>query len=618
MPDITVNIGASNASLATVLADTQKRLAGLAGGVRSALAPLAAVAGPAIALVGLGAGFAGVAAAIKNTIDKGRDLADTMQRTGQSAGSLLKLQGAFRAAHLDVDSLGPAIGRLQKALSGTNEDGQDTSSVFTKLGLSAAALSRMDSATQFAQLGKALQGIHDPAERTLRVMEIFGKSGAEFLQLFNNGDALRGLTAGLSGSQAMMARSVALYAHIDQLWDAFIGKAKGGFGLFAGLAAGLAPALARLVEMLPKIDLSGFGKRIGDMIALVIQAFTDGRIGQLFGASLRVGIAQGINYLVGAMEPAAQALSSLFGGQLSALAGSLATMVEGLSEVLGASLMRAFDGPLRYFQAGLERALQTLNFLSDIRDGKKVDPLGNMSEQTRQQQLAQVRKLKDQLQAQGRVAGDSSYNNALKYEERLQNYDPSKYAHAPEEIEEIANRNKSQATRFGLDGSGRTAAEMERAGRSKLASSPEALTKAANAFGGTLKKFFVDWKPANVVDDKEAKGQLATLVEGLQKDLAAEIAKVNATSNLPNGGTTRNSPNSSALAAKQTPVSSLAKIGGGGYGARGLMTETNSLLKAIVRNTGGLKTGHLGPSWVGSSYRHVHLVQNSPRASKFA
>jgi hypothetical protein len=381
MPDISVSIGGSNANLQQVLSDTVKRLGGLKSSAASALAPLLKIAAPIAGLVGLGAGFFGVTAAINGTLHKGQELQEEMLRTGQSAGPILKLQAAFRISKIEVDSLAPAINKLQKALAGANEDGEDTSSAFAKLGLNAAALAKTDSATQFAAIGKALAGIQDPAQRTAAVMSIFGKSGGEFLQLFSNPAALSGLTGGLTSSQALMAQNVGLYARITGQIDAFIAKAKSSFGLFAGLTAGLAPLLSQLTNFLPKIDLTSFGKQLGAIPGLLIAAFQTGHLGDLIGLAFEVGIAKAGQLLLAlgplaakAFEPIRPAVERIIlsgGGALvnlitRTLAGvvlaipPMLTAIWGLIQVLGVGLLQMAQNFIVELHTGLDQAVESL------------------------------------------------------------------------------------------------------------------------------------------------------------------------------------------------------------------------------------------------------------------
>ncbi len=403
MADVTLKIGADNAQFAAIIESTVKKLAGLQSAASSAFAPLAKMVPEIAAMAGLGAGIGGIAAEIGGVIEKGRGLSDLITRTGASGTTLLQIQKAFKVAGLEVDNVGPAIGRLQKSIAGVNEDGEDTSGVFGRLGMDLKELKGLNPSQQFDYVGQALRRLKDPAEKTQAVMQIFGKSGAEMLQLFNSASATDALTAGLSRSQQLLAANAGMYSHISRTVGAFMAQLKSSFGLFNGLAAGIAPALDNLLNKLPKIDLTGVGEQIGRVAGVLIQAFSDGKLGQLISLSLQVGFAKAGNYLFGIVQGMGGALGavatplgaafqlagmelvnllargvnavgralgayyallfSIVGAELSHIPTILSAMKSGLIGVIqiaGALLLDVFQKPIVAMQTGLEYAVQSM------------------------------------------------------------------------------------------------------------------------------------------------------------------------------------------------------------------------------------------------------------------
>jgi len=108
-----------------------------------------------------------------------------------------------------------------------------------------------------------------------------------------------------------------------------LGEIKEKFsGLFVGLAAGLGPSLENILQMLNQIDLSKIGAGISIAISGLIEAFREGKLGDLIGDSLKLGF------------------------------DSLLAYAPGVFEQIGFYLIKAFETPLEYIQAGMTYALE--------------------------------------------------------------------------------------------------------------------------------------------------------------------------------------------------------------------------------------------------------------------
>lgn len=157
--------------------------------MRNLQAAAAGITGAFFAVRSTMAGLSAVFDGMKNALDMGGKFADLSASTGASVSELVMLSQAFQNAGLGADAVGPMIARFQKSLAGVNEDGQSTSNVLQKLGINTLALSRMSVSAQFQELSRAISAIEDPAERTKRAMELFGRSGAQMLALFRDPEA---------------------------------------------------------------------------------------------------------------------------------------------------------------------------------------------------------------------------------------------------------------------------------------------------------------------------------------------------------------------------------------------------------------------------------------------
>lgn len=286
---------------AKMLQNSFRPITTLATGVATGMA---LIGGAALAAGG------GIAVGVKKALDMGGALSDLSARTGASASGLMVMQQAFVNAGLSADQVGPAMNRMQKALTGANEDGDKTSSMFDRLGINMAELQGMKPDQQFQEVASAIAEITDPAERATAAMAIFGKSGGEMLALFNDPAAF-GSAAAQVGTQAkLMDRNAALFDDIsDKL--ALAGLKVQGF--FVGVADQVAPVLQPLLDWFANQDLATQGQNFGLAIASAITMLTDGTFGQtLLLMAQNAGMAFA-NLLISGVQSALQAISNIPG-----------------------------------------------------------------------------------------------------------------------------------------------------------------------------------------------------------------------------------------------------------------------------------------------------------------
>lgn len=213
--------------------------------------------------VAAAASFAAVVASLKSAIDAGGELQDMMTKTGASGKGLLILEQAFKNAGLAASDVGGAIGRLQKAMAGLNEDGEPTNEAFSKLKLNLDDLIAMDPAEALEKVGAALGSVEDPAQRTATAMQLFGKSGANLLAVFNDSGAIEQAKTQLGGLTETLP---GMAGDFDSVGDAFgaLDVKVTQFG--TGLAAELIPNLKDAAEWINNLDLTEYGSALGIII----------------------------------------------------------------------------------------------------------------------------------------------------------------------------------------------------------------------------------------------------------------------------------------------------------------------------------------------------------------
>ncbi len=235
----------------------------------------------------------------KQALDVGGQLNDLSANTGIAVADLVVLQQEFANAGKSAEDIGPVFGKMAKTLQGGSAD--DT---IKKLGINLDELKKKTPAEQFRTLGTAINTIQDPSQKAAASMEIFGRSGAELLALFSSdgfGDA-----ANQVGSQAqILAKDAALFDDVsDKL--ALTGLKVRGF--WVGVAEKVAPVLKPLLDKFASLDLASWGQKAGEAVAFIVQAFADGKVGDILFTSAKIAFANAVNFLAGTLMAVAQAL----------------------------------------------------------------------------------------------------------------------------------------------------------------------------------------------------------------------------------------------------------------------------------------------------------------------
>jgi hypothetical protein len=182
MAALTFKVGGDTSGLKRALAGAEGMMKGLAGAAKR------------VALGGFAAGAVGVTTALvgmNKALSLGGRLSDVAANTGLLAGEALILEQALREAGISGEKLQPTIQKMQKSIVEAGDGLQTPLRAFEALGLKLEELEAMKPGEQFAAVQEALAGVADPAERSARAMQIFGRSGGELGALFSNPDAMK-------------------------------------------------------------------------------------------------------------------------------------------------------------------------------------------------------------------------------------------------------------------------------------------------------------------------------------------------------------------------------------------------------------------------------------------
>lgn len=501
---------------------------------------------------------------IKEAFAAGGQLQDLKLRTGANIEDLIALREAFLQAGISGNSLGPTINKLQGALGGMNEQGEDTTSIFGQLGLDVARLKKESPTAQILAIGNAINRLGDASQRAAAARKIFGKGGGEMLQLFNDKDGMKAAAEGAGTFGTLMAKNAALFDRIDDLIESGGRKLK---QLWVGIASGLAPVLLPIVEKLNRVDFAKWGQQIGAAIAVFAQAFKDGTIGELLGLSLKIGAMKGANVLDHLFRGVINALPEILSHSVTMLAEDLKLLMSpqfwmGLVNVLagaatkfGAYMLDALRRPLVLLQSGIEWVFQ--------------------------QMFAKLSKVPGMSKLLG---GDFSQPETLaQISKRNMEDGPTLFGQSSKDLHKLADEELA-----------RGGADLLPLMKARLKLMQEQSAKIAGrfmeGFGGSPDAF----------DTSAEQRKLAGMINTLQARATQATAAAQSSAS-GNGDDEMETAlgRGKATGNKGIMASSLAKIGGGGNfagGTVGLQREANSLLKRIVANTTGLKTGAIQPA----------------------
>jgi hypothetical protein len=159
---------------------------------RGSLSQLKTLAVPAAAAVAaVGGALTAAAVAFKEFVSPSFEALDTLgdlsSRLGVATDKLAALQYAAGLAGIEQESLTTAVGKFLDTLSNAANGVKTAQQAFGALGLATADLRRMELDQQLAAVADKFREIKNPADRIRIAMDLFGKSGAQMLQLMNDG-----------------------------------------------------------------------------------------------------------------------------------------------------------------------------------------------------------------------------------------------------------------------------------------------------------------------------------------------------------------------------------------------------------------------------------------------
>jgi plasmid stabilization system protein ParE len=204
------------------------------------------LAGAAMAATVVAAGTA-VAALTKRNLDNIDSMSKQARAVGLAVNQYQAMALVANEAGVETDKLSKLIVKMQDSIGNLAQGTTTQVDAFQRLGLSMSDIGGLGADEQFRIIAERIAAIGDPATRTSTALDIFGKSGAEALTMF------QGYGAAVEEAAAFqrefgLAVSDFDAQQIEAANDAMgrLGAAAGGLGTL--LAVELAPAIIFVSE----------------------------------------------------------------------------------------------------------------------------------------------------------------------------------------------------------------------------------------------------------------------------------------------------------------------------------------------------------------------------------
>lgn len=278
-------------------------------------------------------GATAAAAAFSHLAKEAGEFKDLEEQTGETAENLASLSIAAAVAGVSVADVAGQMNRLTKNLTGVDDESKAAGAALSALGIPLEDFKRLSPAEQIDKLSEAFNGFADGSQKTAVALALFGKQGAQMLNLFKELDAEGGRRVILTQQQIEQADD---YADKQAKLNATIRE-------YARAAAtDVVPALNELSSAAKEIvaEFAGIddaGKKLaGDS---PVKEFAEGVVSALaFVIDAGQGVARVFQTIGKTIGAESAALSALASGELKQAKNIIAEAQEDIDRLLNAEL----------------------------------------------------------------------------------------------------------------------------------------------------------------------------------------------------------------------------------------------------------------------------------------
>lgn len=298
-----------------------------------------------VAIIGLEKAGEALQVALEKTwgqIEKGAALNDLSKRTGESVETLYKLQKGFSAAGVSSESVTMSLFQLNKSLGGINEMGEDTASVFAKVGLSVDDLKKMGGADALTAVLEKMSKMNQ-SSATKFGATIFGRGAAgDMVQISRSLEEFEGGMKRAEAQAKVFQRVAAVFDTIEKA----VARVKAKLDpVFLVIAEHIAPALESVLAAINNFDISPIVSAIGTGFDVIFQAFKEGKLTALLSASFGAAVEFFGNFIFELIGSGAfwKSIWDTMVGEFTMAFGGILKLLLNIGIVLKAALSTAFD-----------------------------------------------------------------------------------------------------------------------------------------------------------------------------------------------------------------------------------------------------------------------------------
>lgn len=304
-------------SLGTLTLDVVARIGGYTAGLDKAEKEAAKRAAAIekvfdAAAIGVGVAFGAMAAAgtaafaaIGNGIESAAKYQDLAEEIGTSAEEIASFAVAAATAGVSIESVAGASVKLTKSLIGVDDESKAAGAALAAIGINIEEFKRLDPASQYEAVGKALAGYADGAGKTAVAVSLFGKSGAEQLKVFKALEEQGGRSVILTqeqieaadrhaDAQAKLRAEISLYASAAA--TQFIAPTEALIKVLVQAAQDMGLMGGEAVKLGQNNGVQTFAENAIEQLAFLLDAVQGvkvvfSRLGEFIGASAAAGAA---------------------------------------------------------------------------------------------------------------------------------------------------------------------------------------------------------------------------------------------------------------------------------------------------------------------------------------
>jgi hypothetical protein len=319
---------------------------------------------------------------LKESLDLGSHLLDLSNKTGIGTGALYDLGEAGRDVGLSLEEITSSVNKMQRSLGKA-----ENANLLHALGLDPQSLASAKPEQAFQKIGQAIAALPNSTERTIAAMQLFGKTGAQMLQLFNDPSFKNGIGSSQAG-QLLEQNS----ATFDKLSDA-LGKTGPRLKeFFIGFNSENAANIERMANAMEEIGAAQAGVSAGTIVASFSQSVANGQFGELLILSMQIAVEKFINAFLGGVLTVGRALYEVIelifrketfqvlGDTLMAFINSFnATLLTGISKAIGLLSSAPFvGGSAAKLSASASNLASSYSLAASQQGGRAADLSGEL------------------------------------------------------------------------------------------------------------------------------------------------------------------------------------------------------------------------------------------------